>query len=122
MSKRLGGIKGCKYKTSSWHSNRFPDADNIVLFHLHAHSKFDSASDSESDSESDSTLETNGHFSVKQSDKPKYVAHVFGRAVSNKYTRQHYNYDTPKYVAYILGGDVSKRYRRFPITKINDTL
>ena len=29
MSKRLGGIKGCKYKTSSWHSNRFPDADNI---------------------------------------------------------------------------------------------
>ena len=31
MSKRLGGIKGCKYKTSSWHSNRFPDADNIEL-------------------------------------------------------------------------------------------
>ena len=31
MSKRLGGIKGCKYKTSSWHSNRFPDADNIGL-------------------------------------------------------------------------------------------
>ena len=29
MSKRLGGIKACKYKTSSWHSNRFPDADNI---------------------------------------------------------------------------------------------
>ena len=29
MSKRLGGIKGCKYKTSLWHSNRFPDADNI---------------------------------------------------------------------------------------------
>ena len=29
MSKRLGGIKGCKYKTSSWHLNRFPDADNI---------------------------------------------------------------------------------------------
>ena len=29
MSKRLGGIKGCKYKTSSWHSNRFPDVDNI---------------------------------------------------------------------------------------------
>ena len=29
LSKRLGGIKGCKYKTSSWHSNRFPDADNI---------------------------------------------------------------------------------------------
>ena len=24
MSKRLGGIKGCKYKTSSWHLNRFP--------------------------------------------------------------------------------------------------
>ena len=29
MSKRLGGIEGCKYKTSSWHSNWFPDADNI---------------------------------------------------------------------------------------------
>ena len=29
MSKRLGGIKGCKYKTSSWHLNRFPDAKNI---------------------------------------------------------------------------------------------
>ena len=29
MSKRLGGIKDCKYKTSSWHLNRFPDADNI---------------------------------------------------------------------------------------------
>ena len=29
MSKSLGGIKGCKYKTSSWHLNRFPDADNI---------------------------------------------------------------------------------------------
>ena len=30
MSKRLvGGIKDCKNKTSSWHLNRFPDADNI---------------------------------------------------------------------------------------------
>ena len=29
MSKRLGGIKDCKYKTSSWHSNGFPDANNI---------------------------------------------------------------------------------------------
>ena len=29
MSKRLGVIKGCKYKTSSWHLNRFPDANNI---------------------------------------------------------------------------------------------
>ena len=29
MSKPLGGIKSCKYITSSWHSNRFPDADNI---------------------------------------------------------------------------------------------
>ena len=28
MSKRFGGIKGCKYKTSSWHLNRFPDVDN----------------------------------------------------------------------------------------------
>ena len=24
MSKRLGGIIGCKYKTSSWHSNGSP--------------------------------------------------------------------------------------------------
>ena len=24
MSKRLGGIIGCKYKTSSWHLNGFP--------------------------------------------------------------------------------------------------
>ena len=23
------GSKGCKYKTTSWHLNRFPDADNI---------------------------------------------------------------------------------------------
>ena len=29
MSKRLGGIKGCKYKTSSWHFNGFPDGNNI---------------------------------------------------------------------------------------------
>ena len=29
MSERLDGIKGCKYETSSWHLNRFPDADNI---------------------------------------------------------------------------------------------
>ena len=29
MSKRLGGIKGCKYKTSLWHLNGFPDANNI---------------------------------------------------------------------------------------------
>ena len=29
MSKRLGGIKGCKYKTSSWHLNGFPDPNNI---------------------------------------------------------------------------------------------
>ena len=29
MSKRLGGINGCKYKISSWYLNRFPDADNI---------------------------------------------------------------------------------------------
>ena len=25
MSKRLGGIIGCKYKTSSWHLNGFPN-------------------------------------------------------------------------------------------------
>ena len=29
MSKRLGRIIGCKYKTSSWHSNGFPDGSNI---------------------------------------------------------------------------------------------
>ena len=30
MSKRLvGGIKKCKYKTSSWHINGFPDGNNI---------------------------------------------------------------------------------------------
>ena len=29
MSKRLGGIKGCKYKTSSWHLNGFPDGNHI---------------------------------------------------------------------------------------------
>ena len=29
MSKRLGGIIGCKYKTSSWHLNGFPDGSNI---------------------------------------------------------------------------------------------
>ena len=29
MSKRLDGIKGCKYKTSSWHFNGFPDGNNI---------------------------------------------------------------------------------------------
>ena len=30
MSKRLGGIKGCKYKISSWHLNGFPDGNNII--------------------------------------------------------------------------------------------
>ena len=29
MPKRLGGIIGCKYKTSSWHLNGFPD--DIIL-------------------------------------------------------------------------------------------
>ena len=29
MSKRLGGIKGCKYKASSWHLNGFPNGGNI---------------------------------------------------------------------------------------------
>ena len=29
MSKRLGGIKGCKYKISSWHLNGFPYGGNI---------------------------------------------------------------------------------------------
>ena len=30
MSKRLGGIKGCKYKTSPWHLNWFPCCGTIV--------------------------------------------------------------------------------------------
>ena len=29
LSKRLGGIKGCKYKTSSWHLNGFPYGRDI---------------------------------------------------------------------------------------------
>ena len=29
MSKRLGEITGCKYQTSSWHLNGFPDGNNI---------------------------------------------------------------------------------------------
>ena len=29
ISKRLGGIIGCKYKTSSCHLNGFPDGSNI---------------------------------------------------------------------------------------------
>ena len=29
MSKRLGGIIGCEYKTSSWHLNGCPDDSNI---------------------------------------------------------------------------------------------
>ena len=28
LSKRLGWIKGCKYKTSSWHLNGFHDGNN----------------------------------------------------------------------------------------------
>ena len=33
MSKRLvGGIMGCKYKTSSWHLNGFPDGSNIESY------------------------------------------------------------------------------------------
>ena len=31
MSKRLGGIIGCKYKTSSWPLNGFPYGSNIEL-------------------------------------------------------------------------------------------
>ena len=36
LSKHLGGIIGCKYKTSSWHLNGFPDGSNrstVVLFY-----------------------------------------------------------------------------------------
>ena len=31
MSKRLDGIIGCKYKTSSWHLNEFPDDGVVTL-------------------------------------------------------------------------------------------
>ena len=31
MSKRLDGIKGCKYKTSSWHLNGFPDGNKCCI-------------------------------------------------------------------------------------------
>ena len=48
-------------------------------------------------------------YCVRQSDIPKYIAHVLGRAVSKKY-RQHHNYDAPKYVAHVLGGAVSKMF------------
>ena len=50
---------------------------------------------------------------LKQSNKLKYVANVFGRAVSKKYRQYHY-YDTPKYVVQVLGGVVSKIHRRLP--------
>ena len=32
MSKRLGGIKGCKYKTSSWHLNGFVVILNLLVY------------------------------------------------------------------------------------------
>ena len=31
MSKRLGGIIGCKYKTSPWHLNGFPDGMYVCM-------------------------------------------------------------------------------------------
>ena len=34
MSKRLGGIIGCKNKTSSWHLNGFPDGSTVTLLLL----------------------------------------------------------------------------------------
>ena len=34
MSKRLGGIKGCKYKTSPWHSNGFPYDSTIGSYNI----------------------------------------------------------------------------------------
>ena len=58
---------------------------------------------------------------VKQSDTPKYVAHVLGEAISKKYGQQQY-YDTPKYVVHVLGGVVSKTYRRLPRAEITDNL
>ena len=33
MSKRLGGIIGCKYKTSSWYLNGFPDG-TVVTYNV----------------------------------------------------------------------------------------
>ena len=34
MSKRLGGIIGCKDKTSSWHVNGFSDGSNIGSYNV----------------------------------------------------------------------------------------
>ena len=39
MSKRLGGIIGCKDKTSSWHLDRFPDCSKIGLIVSHVGEK-----------------------------------------------------------------------------------
>ena len=50
---------------------------------------------------------------MKQSDKPKYIAHVLGGTISMKY-RQYHCYDTPKHVVHELRGAVSKIYRRLP--------
>ena len=34
MLKRLGVIKGYKYKTSSWHLNGFPDGNNTKQYNV----------------------------------------------------------------------------------------
>ena len=39
LSKRLGGIIGCKDKTSSWHLDRFPDGSKIGLIVSHVGEK-----------------------------------------------------------------------------------
>ena len=39
MSKRLGGIIGCKDKTSSWHLIGFPDGSNTALTVYHVGEK-----------------------------------------------------------------------------------
>ena len=50
---------------------------------------------------------------VKQSGTLKYVVHILGGTVSNKYRHHHY-YDTSRYVVYVLGEAVSKTYRCLP--------
>ena len=67
---------------------------------------------------SNTKKETSGHFFCEVEDTPKYVAHIFGGAVSKKYRLQNY-YGTPKYIAHVIGA-VSTKYRHPPRTEIAD--
>ena len=57
---------------------------------------------------------------VKQSDKPKYVAHVLREAVPKNKSITTTRLST--YVAYILRGAVSKRLRYVPRAEITDII